>query len=98
VFIENRISTLQVQVKLSVYFATRVDTITLAATVVPSERLVAPYGRFRVFLILCYLKACDRTSSTGAHFVNRTLPRAKDLSIAGKNRPGAKFIQTSHHL
>jgi hypothetical protein len=67
-----------------VYFSTRVDRITLAVTVVPPEWLVAPYGSFRVFLILCYLKACDRKSSTGAHFVNRTLPRAKDLSIAGK--------------
>jgi hypothetical protein len=81
-----------------VYFTTRADGITLAVTVVPSEWLVAPYGSFRAFLIQCYLKACDRKSSTGAYFVNRTLPRAKDLSIAGKTRPGAKFIQTSHHL
>jgi hypothetical protein len=81
-----------------VYFATTVDTITLAVTVVPSEWLVAPYGSCRVFLIQCYLKACDRKSSTGAQFVNRTLPRAKDLSIAGKNHPGVRFIQIIHHL
>jgi hypothetical protein len=58
-----------------VYFTTKVDRITLAVTMVPSEWLVAPYGRFRVFLIQCYLKSCDRKSSTGAQFVNRRRER-----------------------